>query len=340
MAAFPSLIPSDAPITPGAWPSTTTSSLNGAESRIRHGSAVIGGRWRPQFINITETDFLAILSHYRGQRSGFDSFGFNTITLAADRTPAGFAWLYAGPPQVVDQHLDCFTVQCEFKCEPRGLVVVPGGTWRTEATRFAEIDPHFSSVSLLLEFEGTTFADLGPLELPVVLEFSGGGGGITTELAAVGSSSFRVADSQLRLPVHSALELSGDFTIEWTPRHTSTDNKQLYFCNFNGTNVQIGYIGALYFYTTTGEFYRTLSLSVNTWDALMVSRSGSTLYWFKNGTLLGTATDTRNYNLSGGNIARNGSQNMVGFIDHIRITKGICRATSDYLVSPGPFPRG
>jgi len=340
MATFPSLIPSDAPITPGAWPSTITSSLNGAESRIRHGSAPIGGRWRPQFVNITEANFLAILAHYRGQRSGFDSFGFDAATLAADRTPAGFAWLYAGPPQVVDEHNDVFTVQCEFKCEPRGLVVAPGGAWRTGATRFAEIDPHFSSVSLLLEFEGangsTTFTDLGPLGLPVVREY---GGEITTELAAAGSSSFRVAGGQLRLPVSSALELSGDFTLEWSPRHTNIEGKQQYFCNFEGTNVQIGYLDALYFYIG-GDVYRSLSLSVNIWDTLMISRSGSTLYWGKNGTILGTATDTGNYNLSGGNIARYGSQNMQGFLDRIRITKGVCRYTSDYFVSPGPFPRG
>jgi hypothetical protein len=136
MATFPALTPSEAPITPGAWPATEHKSLNGAEASIRHGSAEIGRTWRPRFINITETDFLAILNHYRGQRSGFDSFGFTTTTLAADLTPAGFAWLYASRPQVVDQHRDSFTVQCEFKCEPRGLVVVPGKTWRTQATTF------------------------------------------------------------------------------------------------------------------------------------------------------------------------------------------------------------
>jgi hypothetical protein len=134
MATFPALVPSEAPITPGAWPVTATASLNGAESRIRHGSAQIGGRWRPQFVNITEANFLAIVAHYVGQRSGFDPFGFDTATLAADRTPADFAWLYAGPPQVVDQHVDCFTVACEFRCEPRGLVVAPGVAWRTGAT--------------------------------------------------------------------------------------------------------------------------------------------------------------------------------------------------------------
>lgn len=136
MATFPALTPSEAPITPGAWPATEHKSLNGSESSIRHGSAEIGRGLALTFTNITEANLLAILSHYRGQRSGFDSFGFTTTTLAADLTPAGFAWLYASRPQVVDQHLDSFTVQCEFKCEPRGLVVVTGKAWRTGATTF------------------------------------------------------------------------------------------------------------------------------------------------------------------------------------------------------------
>ena len=134
MATFPLLKPSAAPITPGAWPVSTIGSLNGAESRVRQGSAEIGRRLRLTFTNITEADFLAILSHYRGQRSGFDAFGFDVFTLAADRTPSGYAWLYASRPQVVDEHLDVFTVQCEFKAEPRGLVVAMGAAWRSAQT--------------------------------------------------------------------------------------------------------------------------------------------------------------------------------------------------------------
>jgi hypothetical protein len=134
MATFPSLSPSAAPITPGAWPVSAITSLNGAESRIRQGSAQIGRRLQLTFTNITEANFLAILAHYQGQRSGFDPFGFNTTTLAADLTPSGHAWLYTSRPQAVDEHLDVFTVVCEFKSEPRGLVVAVGKAWRTGAT--------------------------------------------------------------------------------------------------------------------------------------------------------------------------------------------------------------
>jgi len=134
MAAFPTLTPSASQVTPGAWPVATISSLSGTESCIRQGSAQIGRRLQLTFTNVTEANFLAILNHYRGQRSGFDSFGFDTATLAADLTPAGYAWLYASRPQVVDEHADVFTVTCEFKAEPRGLVVAMGKAWRTLAT--------------------------------------------------------------------------------------------------------------------------------------------------------------------------------------------------------------
>ena len=134
MAAFPTLTPSAAPITLGTWPVATISSLNGAEARTRQGSAQIGRRLQLTFTNVTEANFLAILNHYRGQRSGFDSFGFDPTTLASDLTPAGYAWLYASRPQVVDEHADVFTVVCEFKAEPRGLVVAMAEAWRTLAT--------------------------------------------------------------------------------------------------------------------------------------------------------------------------------------------------------------
>jgi hypothetical protein len=167
MATFPSLRPSEAPISPGAWPATAHKSLDGSESRIRHGSAEIGRTWRVRFVNITEANFLAILAHYRGQRSGFDSFDFSTTTLAADLTPAGFAWVYTGPPEVVDQHVDCFTVACGFRCEPRGIVVAPGKTWRTPTTTFNPGNPVGPAPTTEVIFGFTTAPVVGSSEVKV-----------------------------------------------------------------------------------------------------------------------------------------------------------------------------
>jgi hypothetical protein len=261
MATFPSLTPSAAPITPGAWPVTATSSLNGAESRIRHGSAEIGRRLRLTFTNVTEADFLAILAHYRGQRSGFDSFGFSTTTLAADLTPAGHAWLYASRPQVVDEHFDVFTVVCEFKAEPRGLVVAPGKAWRTGAATFTPgarsggvvyatgvawatisttfapggrsgaADPSYSSIGLLLQFGGandsTTFTDSGPLALSGT---TFGNAKISTSGGVFSNGNCGVFDGDgdyVLYPAASVPRFTGNFTIETWAYPTAINSRSI-----------------------------------------------------------------------------------------------------------------
>ena len=397
MAQFPSLIPSEAPITPGAWPATAHTSLNGSESRIRHGSAEIGRAWRPSFVNITEANFQAILSHYRGQRSGFDSFGFSTTTLAADLTPAGFAWLYASPPEVVDEHADCFTVQCEFRCEPRGLVVVPGKTWRTGAAVFtpggrsggivyvagaawvtpattftpgdrtgfygaangviwataattfapgsrsgAASDPKFSSVIILCGFNGsngsTSIVDEGPLGLALTAT---GSAQISTAQSVFGGSSLSMTGSGgVSLPTNSALVLPGDFTFEARCRFNATKKDMILggrslsvnmqFARESGTEVSM-YNGA----SRTASF----ATSTNTWYALCWARSGSTVYFFADGTLLGTATLTGALDFSGGAIGDLfGNDILNGFIDELRLTAE-CRYTASYAVGTAPFFR-
>jgi hypothetical protein len=163
MATFPTLIPSASQVAPGAWPVSAISSLNGTEAHIRQGSAEIGRRLQLTFVNVTESDFLAILSHYRGQRSGFDPFGFDTATLAADLTPVGYAWLYASRPQVVDEHANVFTVSCEFRSEPRGLVTALGKAWQSAQTSLTRnVAPGVqwvNSQSTFLPGTGARFAD-------------------------------------------------------------------------------------------------------------------------------------------------------------------------------------
>ena len=371
MTTFPDLAPAAAPITPGTWPASVHQAMDGGRSIIRHGSAEIGRRLRLDFVGLTEQEFLWLRNHYRGHRSNFDSFDFSVTTLKADQTPTGYAWRWAAAPQIVDQHADLFDVSCEFVATVRKLVRVPGAVWQSArgvlapgawtgiiprfplgaqwvtssttlskgAWALVEQDPYFSNVSLLLHFEGAngsaTFTDSGPLGLTVTR--SNSSGVISTETAAIGGSSFKTGTSQLSLPTNSALTLDGDFTIEWRARHDNLSGKQQYFMNLSGTNVQIAYQGGLFFYPPNVS--RTLSLTANTWAALAAARSGNTLYWFKDGTLLGSVTDTTNYNLSGGSISYiNTSENMEGFLDEIRITKGICRYTTSYTVRTTAFP--
>lgn len=138
MADFPSLTPApDYPISPGTWAMSTHVGLNAGETRVRHLDAELGRRLSLSFPAITQAQLLQIVDHYQAQRSSFEPFAFAVATLPAARTPAGYAWLYAGPPQVVDRHADCFDVSVEFTCEPRGLRQIIGRNWRTAQTTLA-----------------------------------------------------------------------------------------------------------------------------------------------------------------------------------------------------------
>lgn len=131
---FPALIPSAAPITPGTWASSSIQSLSGGRTVTRVSSAEVGRRLQLTFPNITEEHFLWIRNHYRGHRSRFDLFSFNTATVPAAQSPSGQLWRWAGPPKVTDDHADVFTVVCEFIAQPRLLVQLRSAAWRTGET--------------------------------------------------------------------------------------------------------------------------------------------------------------------------------------------------------------
>jgi len=404
MATFPSLSPSAAPITPGAWPVSAINSLNGAESRIRQGSAQIGRRLRLTFSNITEANFLALLAHYQGQRSGFDPFGFDTATLAADLTPSGHAWLYAGRPQVVDEHLDVFTVVCEFKSEPRGLVVARGKAWRTGGTTFAAgiatdsrsvaagkqwatgsttlnvgvrfngvgsngvpwvtgsttfrpgpmRDSSFSSVSLLLHMNGsngsTTFTDSSSNGLASTATNAT----ISTAQSRFGgaSGSFVGATSYLTINPGTSSPFNlgtGNFTLELFAFISTSQPQSFPIVFSHGTGAaNYGIIADVaastlaFFYGSPRQYMALGGLAYETWTHLAVSRSGTTIKAFANGATQSSQTMSAQLGDSsamtvgaevGGSLNR-----FKGYLDELRVTKGVARYTADFAAPAAQFP--
>ncbi len=84
---------------------------------------------------------------------------------------------------------------------------------------------------------------------------------------------------------------------------------------------------------------------LNTWCHVAATRSGTTMYLFLNGAQVGTGTKTgpqQNLSSVGITIGRiaTGPQTTVfpGYIDEVRITKGVARYTANFTVPSGPFP--
>jgi hypothetical protein len=86
----------------------------------------------------------------------------------------------------------------------------------------------------------------------------------------------------------------------------------------------------------------TDTIPASTWTYFAISRSGSNLYMFINGTLQGTAgTDSTNYNQTNNMIigaTRALGNGLNGFLDDIRITKGVARYTASFSAPTAAFP--
>ena len=107
MATFPSLTPSSRTYTPGQYPHTAFTAWSGAENRVRHSNVMLDARLRLSFSGLSEAQMLSVLSHYQGQRGGYESFAlpsdvWSGITATSTLSPYNYRWRYDSPPVVTD----------------------------------------------------------------------------------------------------------------------------------------------------------------------------------------------------------------------------------------------
>jgi hypothetical protein len=224
-------------------------------------------------------------------------------------------------------------------------------------------DPNFSSVVLLLPCDGTnggtSFPDAGPVPQTV----SASGGGVTTDTSTVkyGSASASMVLSSaahgLRVPHASSLNLPGDFTIEGWVRYSvamSASQWSPIFAAKRNTSTQWEYwfgalADALYFtWSTNGTTLSSVNVSwtpsLNVWYHVAACRSGSNLRFFVDGTQQGATqtvsgtiwSDTRDLSIGSDSI---NVPSFTGFLDDIRITKGVARYTSNFTPPAAALPR-
>jgi hypothetical protein len=216
-------------------------------------------------------------------------------------------------------------------------------------------DPNFSSVSLLLPFDGangsTTFTDESNNAFTVTVF---GNTQFSTAQSKWGGASglFDGNGDYLKLAPAPALQFDGDFTIEcWSwlassaqmviGSSASDPNTQVFRVNDNGA----GRLGC--FLNGTWVFQEiTAGITTNTWQHLAVCRSGGSTRLFVDGVQQGTTntswTGTFRMDVIGAfffNGVLFSQPNFVnGHIDDLRITKGIARYTANFSPPDAPFP--
>lgn len=214
------------------------------------------------------------------------------------------------------------------------------------------VDANFANVSALLHLDGadgsTSFPDVkGKVWTPA------GQAQIDTAQSKFGGASLLLDGSGDYLTTPSSADFAygtGDFTWEAWVRLNATSGANQYVIDHganqgtlfvNGGSNRIGYYNA-----STGPSgdlfsppHASAVLTVGTWAHVAVARQSGTTRIFRDGTLLASKADTYNYLAQAVSIGRYGAGalNFNGWIDELRITKGVARYTGNFSVPTAPF---
>ncbi len=231
-------------------------------------------------------------------------------------------------------------------------------SWTITGAEKTPVDPVFNNVSLLLHGNGangsTTITDSSSNAVVVTR------GGNTPPILSTAQAKYGGASilfdnvtsqtSYLDLPGNALFSFQSDFTFEcWVYVRTKaaafgstvieTGGDFSTGIVLRGDNPQTGWL-----WTIGGSGIGGGFLSLNEWNHMAVTRSGSTIRTFKDGTQQGTATNAITINPAasasriGGSIAAGAGRELNGYIDDLRITKGVARYTSNFTPPTAPFP--
>jgi len=220
----------------------------------------------------------------------------------------------------------------------------------------APTDPNFANVSLLLHGDGannsTTFTDSSSNNF--TLSRVGDVKISTTESKSGGSSIFfDGAGDYLTLANNSAFTFPSSFTVEaWVFPTAIVDPLDAIFTlrwigtwNSGGPGLVLC-VGGLVWENGSVQYYTGGNVATNTWTHLAVSRNGTSMKVYKNGSEVFSTTAT----LSLGNTnapaigvldTQSGPARFLftGYMEELRVTKGVARyTTNNFPVPAAPFP--
>jgi len=129
---------------------------------------------------------------------------------------------------------------------------------------------------------------------------------------------------------------TGDFTIEFWFRASNT-NDNATILTAGGIYLQFYQNKLRYFPYNGGAYIDSSTISTNTWYHFAGVRSGTTFYYFLDGTSQGTLTSVTSAVSNGaGYFGMNGIYPYTGYIDEMRISR-MARYTSNFTPATEPF---
>lgn len=175
----------------------------------------------------------------------------------------------------------------------------------------------------------------------------------TTQTKFASTSMYFSGSNYLVVPNNTVIQMPGDFTWEAWVYPTTTSG---FFCMI-ATSSSYGRImfannAGLYWESDDGSSGNGVSVSsgypptgswtINTWQHVALTRSGSSWRFFKDGSQVGSTktasfTPETSRNIEVGSFNGGGSK-FTGYMEGIRYTKGVARYTSGFTAPTEIFP--
>jgi hypothetical protein len=246
------------------------------------------------------------------------------------------------------------------------LSVVNTGTVSGIAT-FTKVGAGYSTNDRIIIDGNTFFGQSGINDLVVKVNSVDAQGGITSVTSAkavsissgtprISTAQFKTGSSSLLLnPTDGtvdSLSVASDpefafgtenFTIEfWIYRNRTSITEFIFDMRSSGATevapcIQLNSSNQLiYFLNGSSVITSTTTILSSTWTHIALTKSGTTTRLFIDGTIEGTYTDASNYSQKPVKIGARGYDNFSGFfgyIDDLRVAKGIARYTSNFIAS-------
>lgn len=218
----------------------------------------------------------------------------------------------------------------------------------------ANVNTSFSSTntSLLCNFNNAGIYDASTKNNLETFDSSG----LSTLRSQFGGSSifFDGTGDALYIPTQQKENLrfgTGDFTIEfwaWKSADGSTSFDAVISVGstgnyFGGFAVELSANrGFGFIYDGAVRIGSSLNPNDSTWHHYAVVRSGNTFALYRDGVQLTTATLTPTLGITGeawiGSGVTSTGNNFNGYLDNLRVTRGVARYTSNFAVPSAPFP--
>lgn len=236
-------------------------------------------------------------------------------------TDEKFVGLYAVYPDASEQ-----TIQTNFTCRAQDTYYDNYSCWLPlDRVKFDSVLTPSASISSIV--------DAGPRPKTVLL-FGNAQLSSTTQTTAINGNAALILNgttAYMTLPTHSDFQMTGDFTIEFNTYSTVTG--RCVFSTSSDTRLENGslYLNGVEVISGLGEG------SLSTLQTIGISRSGSTVRFYRDYVLVASGTYSGTVDFSGCNFGRRVSTNnsfFSGRLDNIKITKDVAIFTGSlYLIN-------